>query len=124
MGDARASHPDAVVTRRRSTALMVAGIVMSTLGTAALGVAAGFIVAGERQQAECSQTSSPAWANGLCGLGGQTASAVGWGIAAGGATFVMHGVPMIVVGSWQVEAPRTQAIAGPRAKSVGLAWSF
>jgi hypothetical protein len=112
------AEPDAAKTKRRSTGMMVTGIVLGSAGL--LASVSGLVVVGvcSRNEAgesgsvgeDCDDNSVPA----------------GVGIAIAGGVGLAVGIPLIVVGAQKVPAQKAAAaprlLVGPR--SVALRWSL
>ena len=122
-------HPDAVVMARRSTALMVAGIAMAAVGTGVMIGGATMVADGNERDAHCERRDAPQGGIFIgCSLAG-FAQAVGYGVIAGGGSFVLAGIPMAIVGAWKVpvEPKKTATVipaiaVAPRAAS--MTWRF
>ena len=132
VGVAAAQHRDAPIMHRRSTGLMIAGIALATAGAGAVAAGTALAVHGSAQDAECEETQARVAASGAPLLGScltGTLPVVGYAVIAGGASLVAVGIPMAIVGAWQVpadEAPRASALPAVHVGvgSAKLDWTF
>jgi len=116
-------------TKRRSTALMVSGIVLGTLGTGTM-IAAGVIYRNAVQsEEECFRTVGQSSLPQLAGATCPTAGIGKWfavPMAIGGGTLIAAGIPMTIVGAWPV--PDRKAAGAPELRvgpgNASVRWRF
>ena len=124
-----APTPDPIIMRRRSSKLMIAGLVMIPVGLA-MAIGGGVWASNVADEtSNCAPRSQESWASGIaaafCGIDRAMGSAVTYSLAITGGAIGLSGVVMAITGGTMVPAkPGWRPAVSVGAGSASLRWTF